>query len=117
MVAELQGERTHRGFGRSVVIDDFTGGVQLGNAVEQFLGERLAAGDQIFSRQYLASIVRGEKRGQVRGHDLQHVNVVLVEIASQTSNVGGFVVADQVNRSAGDQGGEDAGVAQVGGNR
>ncbi|ODA69197.1 hypothetical protein APS67_006647 [Streptomyces sp. AVP053U2] len=105
-----------RGLGGAVVVEDPAAGA--GGDGDEFAhpgGCRgLAAEDDGAGGQDRGQAARGTERGQVGGDHLEVVDAVFGEVAGDGHRVGDRVLVQDVERAAGDQAGEDDGVAEVG---
>ena len=97
------------------MVDHFAACLQLRDAIQQSLRQGFAAGNQIFPRKNFPPFLARKQRRQMRRHDFEYVNPMLVHVAAQARRVGGLVVADQMQGAAGDQRGINAGVAEISG--
>ena len=97
------------------MVQDLAGGVKGSDLGQQGRGQGFAAGNEELAGQQLCAFGALQKGLKMGRHDFEDVEGVLLGVTGQALAVGSVFVAEQMEAAAGDEGGEDAGVAEIGG--
>ncbi|VVN28615.1 hypothetical protein PS623_04664 [Pseudomonas fluorescens] len=108
------GDGADRGLGRAVMVDHAAGRGQLLDALQQAWRAGFAAQHQALPGDD-CGVIFAKQRRQVRRHDLQHIDLFVVQISTQGAAIDRHVVVDQVQGLAVAQRAKQHGMTKVSG--
>jgi hypothetical protein len=110
-------EHADRGFRRSIVVEDFAVRCELAKALDPFSTGSLAAQNQALFGQDPLGFFPRLQRSQVRGNNLQHIDMLALKVVRELGLALGAAAGDDVQAAAGGQCWKDHGIAEIGRDR